>query len=77
MGFYSTYSKPALALMIGFIVGLVCALSLPLVYKKVVLYPTPGNAATLVYQDKAGVCFKPSVTEVKCSSQSKAIPVQS
>lgn len=73
----SNLSKSALVLFLGFIVGLIAALSLPLAYKNIVLYPTPANAKTLVYQDKAGACFRPNISEVKCSGHSKSIPAQS
>ena len=73
----SNLSKSSLVLFLGFIVGLIAALSLPLAYKNIVLYPTPANAKTLVYQDKAGACFRPNISEVKCSGHSKSIPAQS
>lgn len=73
----SNVSKSALVLFLGFIVGLIAALTLPLAYKSIVLYPTPANAKTMVFQDTAGVCFRPNISEVKCSGQSRVIPVQS
>ena len=73
----SNLSKSALVLFLGFIVGLITALSLPRAYKSIVLYPTPANAKTLVYQDKAGACFRPNISEVKCSGHSRTIPAQS
>lgn len=73
----SNLSKSALVLFLGFIVGLIAALSLPLAYKNIVLYPTPANATTMVYQDKAGACFRPNISEVKCSGHSRSIPAQS
>ena len=43
------------------------------------VYPTPDNAATMEYIDKANNCFKFVATEVKCPSDRsliKNIPIQ-
>ena len=68
--------KPIVALMLGFTAGLLAAIVLPLTYKQVVLFPTPANAESMVYQDKAGVCFTPKVSEVACSQSARTIPAQ-
>ena len=73
----TSVTKSALVLFLGFIAGLIAALTLPLAYKNIVLYPTPANATTMVYQDKAGACFRPNISEVKCSGHSRSIPAQS
>ena len=70
-------AKPAIALVLGFTAGLLAAIVLPLTYKRVVLYPTPANAKSMVYQDKAGVCFTPNVSEVACSQEARSVPAQS
>lgn len=70
-------AKPVIVLVLGFTTGLLAAMILPLTYKRIVLYPTPANARTMVYQDKAGVCFTPNVSEVDCSEGAKTIPTQS
>ena len=69
--------KPTLALLLGFLVGLTLAVIMPLGYKKVKLYPTPANVGTMVYQDSAGVCYKPKSEVVQCTSNARPIPPQS
>jgi len=43
------------------------------------VYPTPDNASSIEYVDKANNCFKFDATEVKCPSNKdliKNIPIQ-
>ena len=43
------------------------------------VYPTPDNASSIEYIDKANNCFKFDATEVKCPSDKsliKKIPIQ-
>ncbi len=41
------------------------------------VYPTPDNIEKVEYVDKAQNCFQFKASEVKCSSDSKEIPIQS
>jgi len=41
------------------------------------VYPTPDNIDKVEYIDKAQNCFQFKASEVKCSSESKEIPLQS
>ena len=41
------------------------------------VYPTPDNIDKVEYIDKAQNCYQFKASEVKCSSESKEIPLQS
>lgn len=41
--------------------------------RKILVYPTPENAALLQYKDKTGTCFSFKQTEVSCPSNENEI----
>jgi hypothetical protein len=50
----------------GLIAGIILVCIIRLNAKEVIRYPTPENAASTMYRDKNGVCFKFKSEEVSC-----------
>jgi len=65
-----------LAGLTGFIVGMMLNLMVPIGIRKTKVFPTPANANSLLYQDTAGICFRPTVDDADCVPGAQPIPVQ-
>jgi len=65
-----------LAGLAGFVVGMMLNLMVPIGVRKAKVFPTPANVNSLLYQDTAGVCFKPEVDDTECVPGAQPIPVQ-
>jgi len=65
----------AFGLLIGLFYTYIQDPSPTIVYK----YPTPDNVGQIIYQDKAGVCYKYGLEKVECpedQSQMTKQPIQ-
>jgi hypothetical protein len=66
----------ALTAVAGFVAGMVINMIVPVGVRNAVVFPTPANADSVVYQDPAGVCHSPHVEEAECVPGARPIPVQ-
>lgn len=66
----------AACVVAGFVIGLLVNMLVPVGIRKAVVFPTPANAQSIVYQDVAGVCHAPKITNTDCVPGARPIPVQ-
>jgi hypothetical protein len=64
------------AVVSGFVAGLVLNMMVPIGVKKAIVYPTPANVGSIKYQDAAGVCHIPTTSDTECVPGARPIPVQ-
>lgn len=65
------------AFIIAFIIGLIFVRLSSSPTETVIVYPTPENAGTIEYKDKAGNCFIFKAKEFACPKTGmKKIPIQ-
>ena len=66
----------AVVCVAGFVTGLLMNMLVPIGVRKAVVFPTPANANSIVYQDPAGVCHSPHIENTECVPGARPIPAQ-